>query len=269
MLNVVQQHDAVALFLQPRHDVFNDAVARRQAMAVPAVDVSRKHAEVAAEQILDVDLGIAQIGEAEKRRDGVAQARFEHADALLDLDTGACRRELAQIGVAPGVGADGMAGLVDLFQNVGILQRHLADVEKRRLGALLGQGGENFGCGAGKRTVVEGQYNFLVAEKAQGMAVLQIADLNAAGGVNFLHASDTERIGVGAGVVGPRRGPAAQQHGNRENYGMAVAHQKAPPSPESEACHRRSSGGPQGENPQDEIITANRRKSASRRPRLD
>ena len=227
VLDVVQKHDAVALFLQPRHDVFHDAFAGRQAMAVPAVDVGREHAEVAAEQILDVDLGVAQVGEAEERRDRMAQPGLQHGDALFHFVCGPPGRQLAQVGVRPGVSANGVARLVNLFENAGKAQRHLADVEKRRLGALLGERRQNLRRGAFEWAIVERQDDFLVAEEFQRMAVLQIADLHAACGVDFLHARNAQGVRVLAGVIGRcGEGAAAQHHGD-DRKSKAAAHDGA------------------------------------------
>ena len=73
----------------------------------------------------------------------------------------------------------------------------LADREKHRLGAFVGQRLEHGGGVARPRTVVEGQHHFLVGEKVELLEMLE-AETRAARGVDFNHAADAERIGIGA-----------------------------------------------------------------------
>ena len=72
----------------------------------------------------------------------------------------------------PGVGADGVAGGGDLLENFRMIGGVLADREKRRLGAFLGQRLEHRGGGR-PRTVVEGQHHFLVGEEVELLELLE------------------------------------------------------------------------------------------------
>ena len=82
------------------------------------------------------------------------------------------------------MGADGHAGLDHLLGDFRVPSGVLADLEKRRLQALVGQCLEHGGRVARPRAIVEGQNNFLVAQEVILLEVLE-AEAGAAGRVDL------------------------------------------------------------------------------------
>ena len=98
----------------------------------------------------------------------------------------------------PGVRADGMAGRGHLPQNFGMIGGVLADREEHRLGAFIGERLEHGGRIGRPRAVVECQHDFLVGQEVELLEMLE-AEARSAGGVDFHHAADAQRIRIGAG----------------------------------------------------------------------
>ena len=96
-----------------------------------------------------------------------------------------------------------MAGCGDLPQDVGVPHGVLADGEEDAGGAFVGQRLQH-GRGVHRPwAVVEGQHDFLVGQEIQLLEMLE-AESRPAGGVDFDHPADAERIGIGAGAFGRR-----------------------------------------------------------------
>src|SRR6202035_3797443 len=111
--------------------------------------------------------GMAQIREAEERRNRRARHHANSARAFLDffpcgLWAALLDRSL-KVCMGPGVAPDGMAGGDYLMENFRIVGRMLADVEEGCPQALVGERLEN---GLGRvepGAVVEGQHDLVVA----------------------------------------------------------------------------------------------------------
>ncbi len=115
------------------------------------------------------------------------------------------------------MGADGVAGGLDLADHVGIGRRHLADEEKRRLHAFAGQRVEHM-VGAGRqRAVVEGEHDLMVFER-QALAVLHAAEAGMLDRVDHDGATGPERIRI-ARALGRTGGMCRQQrHGQDDRF---------------------------------------------------
>ena len=140
-----------------------------------------------------------QFGEAEERRRRGAQRELDGAEAFFDLVLGLLLRHLlaVEVGVRPGVGADGMAGGINLSEDFRVIGGVLADREEHGLGALVRQRLQHRRRIARPRTVVEGQHDFLVGEKIELLEMFE-AEAGSAGGVDLDHAADAERVRIGA-----------------------------------------------------------------------
>ena len=103
--------------------------------------------------------------------------------------------------------ADGVTGCGHLLENFGVIGRMLADREEHGLGAFVGKRLEHGGRG-GPGTVVEGQHDFLVGQEVELLEMLK-AEARAARGVDFNHAGDPERVGIGAWIWRAGRGRQA------------------------------------------------------------
>ena len=115
----------------------------------------------------------------------------------------------------PGVGADGVTGCGDLPEKFRMIHRVLADREEHRLGALVGERLEHRGRIDGPRTVIEGQHDFLVRKEIELLEMLE-AETRPASGVDFDHARDAERVGIGASLIRLR------ERGGRRSFGNAA-----------------------------------------------
>ena len=98
----------------------------------------------------------------------------------------------------------------NLLEDFRVVGRVLADREEHRRGAFVGQRLQHRRRVARPRAVVEGQHDFLVGQEIELLEMLE-AETRSAGGVDFDHAADAERIGIGAGRLlrnGQRQGGA-------------------------------------------------------------
>ncbi len=152
-----------------------------------------------------------QFREAEERRRVGAERQLDGAETLLDLVLDLLLVQLlaVEVGMRPGVGADGMAGGIDLAENFRVIAGMLADRKEHRLGALVRQRLEHRGGVARPRTVIEGQHDFLVGEKIELLEIFE-TEAGSAGGVDLDDAADAERVRIGARRPGGLRG-----HGGR------------------------------------------------------
>ena len=99
------------------------------------------------------------------------------------------------------VRADGVTGLGDVVQDVGIAGGDLADREEDRLGAFGVERREDRRRAVGQRPVVERQHDLFRIEEVVHLVVLE-AEAGAAGGVDLDDAGDAERIGIARAVGG-------------------------------------------------------------------
>src|SRR5579863_246524 len=148
-----------------------------------------------------------QLREAEERRGRGAKRELDGAVALFDLVLDGLLVQFlrVQVGMRPGVRADGVTGCRHLPENLGMKGGMLADREEHRLGALVGQRLEHRRRVDRPRTVIEGQHHFLVAEKIDLLEMFE-TEAGSDRGVDFNDAGNTERIGIGAGLLRLRCG---------------------------------------------------------------
>src|SRR3569623_355553 len=139
-------------------------------------------------------------GKADEGGGRFAKRPYHGAAAFLDLGLALLVRQLlgGEIGVRPGVRADGVAVRCNRFQDFRMPGRVLADREEDRLGALVVQRLDDGGRVDGPRTVVEGQYDFLFAQEVELLEMLE-AEAGPAGGVDGDDARDAERVRISAG----------------------------------------------------------------------
>ncbi len=241
MLEVVHQDDALAVLGELGHDRFDDLL-RLVNLEIERVHVGGEDADIARAEIGDHLRRMPQRREAEEWRDRrVAERDAHRGDTFFDFCFGFVSRQLRQILVRPGVGADGVAGLDHFLQDIGTIAGVFADREEQRLGALVAQRLEHTLGIARPRTVVESQHDFFFAQEVVGLEVLE-AETGAAGGVDLNHALDAEAVrivafglcdgwrGGGGGRCGGRRssrglgglcpdGSARRRHRNRKSNG--------------------------------------------------
>ncbi len=140
-----------------------------------------------------------QLRKPEERRRRGAERELDRAEAFFDLVLGLLVGHLlaVQIGMRPGVRADGVPGRGHLAENFRMVGGMLADREEQGLGALVGQRLEHRRRVERPRTVVKRQHHFLVGEEIELLEMLE-AETGSAGGVDLDHAADAERIRIGA-----------------------------------------------------------------------
>ena len=174
------------------------------------------------------DLGrVLQRRETKERRLGPAQCGVHGAGAFLKFFLGLVDRQFRQIGMRPGMRADGVPCRGHLLEDFGMPHGVLADGEEQGLGALRRERLEDCGGVAGPRAVVEGQHHLVLAQKIVGFEVLE-AEAGPAGGIDLHDTRDAERIRVLAGRA--RRGGCIGATGRRECGGV-VGDGNAPVGP--------------------------------------
>ena len=158
-----------------------------------------KHRDVARGEIAQRRLGVPERGKAEERRGRRPDRHLHGAKTLLDLfpDLRLGQLLAVEMGVRPGMRADGVAGGEDLAENFRMIGRVLADREEQPLGAFVRQRLEHGGRGR-PWAVVEGQHDLLVGQEIE-LLVLQEAEAGSARGVDHDRAADAQPIGIGAG----------------------------------------------------------------------
>jgi hypothetical protein len=97
----------------------------------------------------------------------------------------------------PGVGADGVAGRINLLEDFRIVGRVLADGEEDAGGAFFGQRLQHCGCVAEPWAVVKGEHHFLLFQEVELLEVLE-AEAGTARGVDLDGAADTECVRIAA-----------------------------------------------------------------------
>src|SRR6266478_5917345 len=140
-----------------------------------------------------------QLRKTKEWRGRRAQRQLHRAKTPFDLVLGQLPGHLlaVEVGMRPGVGADGMPGRGYLPQNFRMVGGVLADRKKHCLGAFVRKRLEYRGRIAWPRTVVEGQHDFLVGEKVELLEMLE-AETRPTRGVDLHHAADAKRIRRGA-----------------------------------------------------------------------
>ena len=173
---------------------------------IEGVEVARKYRDVARAEIGHRRRIMLQFRESEERRGGRTERELDRAVAFLDLVLGHLLGHLLriQIGMRPGMRADGVTGCGDLPEKFRVIHRVLADREEHGLGALVGERLEHRGRIDGPWTVVEGQHDFLVGQEIELLEMLE-TEAGSARGVDLDHAGNPERIGIGASLFRLRR----------------------------------------------------------------
>ncbi len=204
-LDVVQQHDAFALLIEPG-DRAPDHFEGVDVLPVVGDDVGAPGHQAARLQIGFDLLAAQEPGDAEERMGGggFAQHRSDRSDALLDLALHRVHRsavETEQMVIA--VGADGMALGEGAAGEVGIAAGHPADQEIIGIHAMLGQHVEHAIGVWRQRAVVEGQHDLLVLER-QRMGILRRADAGKLSRVHRQHPAGAERVRIARTIIGAR-----------------------------------------------------------------
>jgi len=108
---------------------------------------------------------------------------FNRRDPLVDLGIGRIPLHVPDIGMAPGVVADGVAEACNPSHHFRVLGGVPADHEECGEHAFMRERGQNFGRGAGPRPVVEGQHHFVVLQRQRLRKTLQ-ADARRGSGID-------------------------------------------------------------------------------------
>ena len=228
-LDVVQQHHAFALFVEPR-DRAPHHLGRADVLPVVGDDVGAPGRELARLEIRLHLVGAEKSRNAHerRRRPAFAERCCNRRKALLDLalhqvERHAVERQRMVLAVV----ADGVAGLADFAQQVRIAARHAADDEIGGLHAMLGQHIEH-AVGVGRqRAVVEGQHDLVVLER-QRARVVDRADARMLLRIDRQHAAGAERIRIARAIGGARRRRAErgrqQSLRERERHPLHAAH---------------------------------------------
>ena len=197
------------------HHVVDDGLGLAR-LEVEGVEIGGENPDVALAEIGDHLGRMLQCREAEERRGRCAERPFHRAETLFDFFLALRLGQflVVEVGVRPGVRADGVSGGGHLLEDFRIIGRVLADREENRLGALLGQGLQHRGRIDRPRAVVERQHHFLVAQEIELLEMLE-AETGAAGGVDFHDAADAQRVRVGASGFRGRRGGRWCRGGSR------------------------------------------------------
>ena len=177
---------------------FDDAIGGAHG-EVERVHVGREDADIALAHIGHEFRRMAQSREAEERRGRCTDGHLHGADAFFDFSFRVLDRHalLGQVDVAPGMRTDGVAGFGNLLEDFRVIARVLADRKEDRLGAMVGEGGENAWRIVRPRAVIESQHHFLVAQEVVLTEMLE-TETRAARGVDFNRTRETDRIRIGA-----------------------------------------------------------------------
>jgi hypothetical protein len=176
-LNVVQQQDAFALFLQPLHRKLIDPIGRDVAPVVGEEIGAPELKPLGRGKFLDPVVD-AQAGNAEERRgrSAVGQRRGHRRDALFDLLPGAVERQpIHAARMVLSVGGHRVAGVAHLAHAFRIGVGLASDQEEGRLRAVGGENLEDLVRVFRQRTVVEGQHDLTIC-KRQRLVILHGAD---------------------------------------------------------------------------------------------
>src|SRR6516165_11009094 len=205
MLEVMHQDDAFAVLPQLGHHRLDD-LPRVAHFEVERVHISGEDTDIAFADIFHHFRRVTERWEAEEWSDRLIAERYAHRRyAHLDLGLGLVVRQLRQILVRPGVGADGMAGLGDFLEQLGVITSVLADGEEHCLGAVFGERFQYALGVARPGAVVESEHYFLVAQEVIDLEVLE-PKARAAGSVDLHDALDAKRIRIFTlGLRGSRR----------------------------------------------------------------
>ena len=153
-----------------------------------------------------------------------AKSPKAHLTALKPFSISSLRwssRQLlvVQIGVRPGMRADGMTCGGNLLENFGIIGRVLADRKENAGRAFLCQRLQDRGRVDRPRTIIEGQHHFMVAQEIELLEMLE-TETRSARGVDLNGAADPKRIGICAG--GFRRGGSRPESAGGAACGAAA-----------------------------------------------
>src|SRR3974390_1428906 len=205
MLEVMHQDNAFAVLPQLGHHRLDDLL-RLAHFEVERVHISGEDSGVAFADIFHHFRRVTERREAEERSDRLIAERYAYRrDAHLDLGLGLVVVQLRQILVRPSVGADGMAGLGNFLEQLGVVTSVLADGEEHCLGAVFSERLQHTLGVARPWAVVESEYYLLVAQEVIDLEVPE-PKARGAGGVDLHDALDAKRIRIFTlGLRGSRR----------------------------------------------------------------
>ena len=219
VLEIVHQHNALAVFGELRHRRLDDVIRFAQ-LEIERVDIGREDGHVACAQISHQFGRLLQIGKAEERRGRSSDCHVHRARAHFDLllsEFDVFRvGVLGQVLMRPGVIADRHSGRGDVPGYIGPPGGVFADLEEGRFDAIVFERLQNHRRVFGPRAVVEGQHDFFVAQEIVLLEVLG-PECRTAGGVDFDDTRKTDGVGIIASGngFGGRRGRYGRGRGRR------------------------------------------------------
>ncbi len=111
------------------------------------------------------------------------QRRFDRRYAVIDLLDGRIGLDSLQAWMGPGVGADGVAFRRDPAHQFRVFRRRLADQEKRRVHAFMGQRRQHLRRGRRPWAVIEGQHHLVIFKRQRLRKALE-PDPRRSGGID-------------------------------------------------------------------------------------
>jgi hypothetical protein len=187
VLEIVHQHNALAVFGELRHRRLDDVIRFAQ-LEIERVDVGRKDRDVARAQVSHQIRRLLQIGKTEERCGRSPDCHVHRAHAHLDLLLG--EFDVFGIGVPgqvlmrPGVIADRHSGRGDFAGYIGPPSGVFADLKEGRFDAIVLERLQNHRRVFRPRAVVEGEHDFFVAQEVVLLEMLG-PEGRTAGGVDF------------------------------------------------------------------------------------
>src|SRR5262249_26853756 len=173
-----------------------DHLLRLAHLEIERVHVGGENADIAFAEIFDQFGRVSQSRAAEERTNRlITKSNADGGNAVLDFVLALLLVQLRHIFMRALVRADGMAGSSDLFHDLRVPTRMLADRKEKRLGALVGQGLEYGRCMSGPRAVVERQDDFMVTQEIVSLEMLE-AEAGSARGVDLDNAGNSEGIRI-------------------------------------------------------------------------
>ena len=175
-------------------------------LEIEGVEVAGEHRDVSGAEIGHHLRRVLQRREAEERRGRSAQGPLHRAETFLDFFLALVFGQflVGEGRVRPGMRSDGVTGRGNLFQDLRIVGRVLADRKENAGRALVRQRLQYRGRIDRPGAVVKRQHHFLVAQEIELLEVLE-TEPRSARGVDLDDAADPKRIRIGARRLCRRR----------------------------------------------------------------
>jgi hypothetical protein len=228
-LGVVQQHDAAPDLGDAGEEELQLGLRRhRQPVAGP--DIGAEHDDAAGLHPVEQRLARGKTGKAEERRGRLAprlaiSRQFVTGDAAIDLGLGLVQRQVVEQRMRIGVMAERMAFRQSPPGDLRMCVDIAAEQEEGGADAFRLQGVEHPRRGCRPGAVVEGQHQFLVAQR-QGVGEVLAADPGGASGIDGQHPFGAERIVIARTRLrrcGRRKKAGDQREDEKSNHDDAQA----------------------------------------------